>query len=147
MTGPESVRPERTQDCGSAAVPEVDGLPADGEAEQRLGAAAKVRTPTQLAREEHVHSGHARFRNPCEHSGFANGFGQPHPTARGNPDERSVSRRSQRSTVHQQCSRLSSWRVLCRMMNNTSKMLKGARNCNICVSEMLHRSVDGRIWC
>ena len=49
LTGPESVRPERTQDGGSAAVPEVDGLPADGEAEQRLGAAAKVRTPTQLA--------------------------------------------------------------------------------------------------
>ena len=100
------MRPERTQDGGSAAAPEVDGLPADGEAEQRLGAAAKVRTPTQLAREEHVHSGHERHRNHCERCMSTSGQGKSHPTARGNPDERSVSRRSQRRTVHQQCSRL-----------------------------------------
>ena len=62
-------------------------MQADGEAEHKPGAPAKVRAPTQLEREEHIQSGHARYRNWCEHCVAAKGQGQPHIANQDNPAE------------------------------------------------------------
>ena len=58
----DTVRPEHLHGEMPAfevpeAEPEFDGVQADGEAGQRLGAPTKVRTPTQLERDEHTEIG------------------------------------------------------------------------------------------
>ena len=89
---------------------------ADGAAEQRPGALAKVRTPTQLERDDHVHNGQAHNRIWCEQCARADGRDSSriwlrlanqlnsqsyHSTASTwMTDRRRASRASRRRTVH-----------------------------------------------
>ena len=49
--------------------------------ERKPSAPAKVRTPTELEKQDHYNSGHARYRNWCPHCVAAKGQGQPHKTS------------------------------------------------------------------
>ena len=58
------------------------------EVEERIpNALSKVRTPTDAEREAHHLSGHATYRNWCEHCVQAKGEGNPHLLQVGNPSE------------------------------------------------------------
>ena len=50
----------------SAAAPEFEEVPADGQVEQRLGARAKARTPAHMWKDDRGRCGHALYHRDRE---------------------------------------------------------------------------------